>query len=611
MIGPGHPRLPALCACLLLVLACPKPPPVPHIESPAHGTFTQAASVNVSGHVTGGLGQVADVLVNGVSVLPLGPDGAFAASVALDADAIFNPIVAEVVRTNDSRVRDRITVIAGESVQDGDFSLMGVAMRLNDSGLDQVEPLVESLVDFDIAELLPVGTQVIDNECIGYDPLFGFCLGRVDVYVSSPAPGIGGFALDVDSFTNFVGGDIFIDDLRVDLFVDGVSGIAVDCGLRIDAATTSIIGDYGLSPDPVDPANIDVNQSGNVSVSFSQFDQEFTSGVCDFPLIGDLIQAIIGNVEPTVRTGLEDFLNDPDGTGPQDGPIADAIEVALAGIEIAGPIGQAIGVNLEAPLFDVFEDVQGITLDSDARITAMLPDPAAPDLLASWHVTEPFPSFGPTAPVSGLPYDLGLAISTSAFNQLLKAEIESGLLIGSITELDLGGGPIPLTGGFMAALVPQFSALDPTTPLRIDLAPTLAPIVTGADGPLGEQAEFRVSHLLVSIVTDDPTQTLLLEFAVDATLGLDVDFQNGELVFGLGTLLSQNLGVTILKNTLSADEPYLEGLLLTLLPPLFPSLADSLGTFPLPDFLGLQLDLVEVGKSGEYLSLFVNLNPVP
>jgi hypothetical protein len=44
---------------------------------------------------------------------------------------------------------------------------------------------------------------------------------------------------------------------------------------------------------------------------------------------------------------------------------------------------------------------------------------------------------------------------------------------------------------------------------------------------------------------------------------------------------------------------------------LFPSLADSLGTFPLPDFLGLQLQLVEIGKSGEFMSLFVDLVPVP
>ena len=35
------------------------------------------------------------------------------------------------------------------------------------------------------------------------------------------------------------------------------------------------------------------------------------------------------------------------------------------------------------------------------------------------------------------------------------------------------------------------------------------------------------------------------------------------------------------------------------------------GTFPLPDFLGLQLALVEIGKLGEYMSLFVNLTPAP
>jgi len=44
---------------------------------------------------------------------------------------------------------------------------------------------------------------------------------------------------------------------------------------------------------------------------------------------------------------------------------------------------------------------------------------------------------------------------------------------------------------------------------------------------------------------------------------------------------------------------------------LLPDLAGSLAGFPLPDFLGLRLDGVEVSRNGDFLSLFANLEPAP
>jgi hypothetical protein len=602
-----------LTATVLLALAtlgvpCNKPAPQVFIDSPANGLFTTAGSVVVTGHVTGTLGQIQSLTVNGVSVLPLAPDRTFTTTAVFDPGFIVYGIEAELTRITGTKDRARITVMLGESIADGDLSPMGLGMRLNDSGLDSVEPTISSLVDLDLATLLPVGTLVIDNFC-AIDSIFG-CLGRVDVKVDNPPPSISSFGIAIDSQTNFVDGDIDVNDMRIDLFVDGVSGIAPDCGLRVSAATTNIDGDYGLQPDPIDASNIDVNQNGPVTVFFNGFAQQFTWGICDFPLIGDLIQAIIGDLQPTVIDGLEDFLADPDGGGTADSPVADAVETALAGIEIAGPIGQAIGVNLEAPLFDVLEDVNGITLDSDARVTASQPDPLAPDLLASYHLDESFPSYGPNTPVGGVPYGLGLSISSSAFNQLLKAEIESGLLRSSITEIDLGTGPIPVTAGFLSLFIPQFGSLPPSTPLSIAIEPALAPVVTGNDGPFGELAEMLIPHLLIRIPNPN-SATPYVEFVLDVTVGLEIDFVGGELQFLLGTLDAGYILVAITENSINASEAQLTNVVLTVAPLLFPSLADSLGTFPLPDFLGLQLSLVEIGKLGEYMSLFVNLTPAP
>jgi hypothetical protein len=102
-----------------------------------------------------------------------------------------------------------------------------------------------------------------------------------------------------------------------------------------------------------------------------------------------------------------------------------------------------------------------------------------------------------------------------------------------------------------------------------------------------------------------------VEFVIEVTLGLEIDFVAGELQFLLGTLDTGYVLVTITENSINASETQLTNVVLTLAPMLFPSLADSLGTFPLPDFLGLQLSLVEIGKLGEYMSLFVNLTPAP
>ena len=183
---------------------------------------------------------------------------------------------------------------------------------------------------------------------------------------------------------------------------------------------------------------------------------------CD-GFFGFIVEAFIGLVisdlqNDFVRPGLEDFLNTPDAFG--NTPVAGSIESALAAVEIAGPIGAAFGVDLEAPLFTILEDPEGVTLGSDARVTSTVPDPTAPDLTASYDVSQVFPSFGATAP-NGLPYEMAVCISASAFNQLLSAEVETGLLSSTITEFDFGFGPQPITGSLQALLLPPFAALEP------------------------------------------------------------------------------------------------------------------------------------------------------
>ena len=211
-----------------------------------------------------------------------------------------------------------------------------------------------------------------------------------------------------------------------------------------------------------DPENVDVQQLGGANVIFGGFND---SNNCDGTFGGVVeffIDLFVGDIQDLMEPAFENFLNTPDGAG--NTPVAGAIETALGDIEIAGPIGESLGVVLDAPLFAVNEDADGITLGSDARILSTLGQPGCvppagtPDLAASLHVPEAFPSFGPNTP-GGVPYDLGIAIASSAFNQLLKAQIECGLLQTDLDEIEFLGTTLPLTAGLVSLLIPQFNAL--------------------------------------------------------------------------------------------------------------------------------------------------------
>jgi hypothetical protein len=579
------------------------------IDSPSHGDFLLGAAVQVDGRMINVTDQsLWAVTVNGAPVA-MQPDGSFSISTPLDTAGVFTPILAQADHLGGPVRRDRIVVHAGESRADGAYSEESVALRLDDQGLDSLENVVSDLVDLDIASLLPPGTTVINNFC-AIDSIFG-CLGRVDVQIVNPPASFSSFGLDVDSMTVFAAGDVLINNVEVFARIIG-SGIAPSCNMTLRANTVSIIGDYELEPGAVDPTAIDVNLLGSPGVSFTAFQNEFTSGLCDFPLIGDLIQLIIGDIEPTVVNGMRDFLSDPDGSGPADAPIAEGIETALADISIAGPIGQSLGAILETPLFSVDEDNDGITLGSDSSFVADCTPPAgAPDLSASYHVDEAFPTFGPLTP-GGSPFGMGMCVSTSAFNQLLKAQTECGLLLTTLTRLNLGGGSFPILSDLLALFIPEFAAFPPGTLFRIELVPTLAPIVTGEPGPSGELAELKLAHLVTQIIQEG-NDAVALGVAVDARLGLEMTFDDltGSLVFQLTPPLAGDVVAVVTEDRVGIED--LEGLETVVLPgvlaEVLPSLASSLGEFPLPTFLNLELQGVEVSAQGEFMSLFADLVP--
>ena len=578
------------------------------IDSPAHGVFSLASSVNVTGHTTGVGPAGADLTINGSPVV-LAPNGTFSSSIPLSAAQIFNPVHARLSRHFDGKTAfDRAVVIAGSSIPLGSGAPNGVGLRINDRGLDSIEPVATTLIDIDPSTFVTPGTVVLNDYC--YAPVGSICFGSVDVTISgTPPPTIGPVGIALNSQTNTVDGDITINDLRVTVNVDNASGIPIHCSLHLTVPVIQIFGDFGLSPLSPQPTKVDVNQVGAVDVVASNVSHQTDCTGLFGDLTESLIGQAIGDVGALFSDGMEGFLNEVDGNG--NTAIAGAIETSLAGVDIAGPVGQGLGIDIHAPFTSIVEDPIGITLAANFAATVASPDPRAPVFTATYHVNEAFPSFGANTPVQGLPYGLGLAISTSGFNQLLRGQIETGLLQSTLTEIDLGGGSVPLNAGLLSVAFPQFATIPPATQIAIRIAPSLAPVLTGSAGPGGELGEVRMVQVEVEFVQNAglPTEKVHLKLAVDARIGLQLAFQPGGIGFLLSTPATGDVTVALLDNPLGISEATLQAFLPSVIGSFLPDLASALQTFPLPQFIGLSLTGLEVSRNGQYYSIFADLAP--
>ena len=448
------------------------------IDSPLHGIFTTKSSVVATGHVENAVsGQV--ITVNGQT--PTINGNVWSITIPLDAGIIFNPILAQLYVPDTGYVsRDRHVVIRGQSTADGAYDRSAIALRINDTGFDKLEPIIQTMVPLDLGTLLPPGTVVSNNKTCLVDLGFLGCAGGIDRVKVNGAT-MNGFSVNIDSQSGYISVDITLYNIHVVLGLSGY-GIVPSCSFDVHAARAYVHGNYRMSPLPGDPNKIDVNQMGDVGVSFSSFDGNLVGGfTCD---IVNFVAQLFTNVETMVRDQLVGFLKDPDGSGPQDSPIAEALQDALAMLSISGLIGDSLGMELSAPFSFILMDTAGITLAADVSAVALEHPPGAPNFSASLKVPEAFPSFGNNTPVQNLSYHMAISLGTSAFNQLLKAMVEGGLLNLEITELGMGGGdPVPITSDMLAAFIPEFGDLPPDTPLKIGVIPTIAPVLTGNVGP--------------------------------------------------------------------------------------------------------------------------------
>jgi hypothetical protein len=181
----------------------------------------------------------------------------------------------------------------------------------------------------------------------------------------------------------------------------------------------------------------------------------------------------------------------------------------------------------------------------------------------------------------------------------------------SITEIDIDGdGPAPsltINSTLLSAIIPEFGQLPPATPLRVDVSPTIAPIVTGNPGPNGELTLLKIAQFDIQIVEPGP-ERVWLAGAVDLPLGMDLAFDGAGLDISITAPDGEDVTIAILSNPLGVNESDVENEILPgLIGPLVPSLAGALSGFPLPQFFGLEIQGVEVSRQGQFLSIYADL----
>ena len=573
-----------------------------------HGVYTSSATTTITGAFEVSEGDsLSTVLVNGVSATISGDT--WSASIPLDGAAILNAVDVEARFARGDVIRERRTVVYGDGTHatvlpQGTSLSNGVGLRINESSFAKLGPVIKSLTTIDTAAIAPPGTVLLDK-CITQ------IIGCV-IYAkatTATAPTIQDFDVALDAFAGNTRAVVTLHDLFLTIAVDArVFGIPTPCTMEVTADTIGIDGRYTLRPDPADPEFLDVNLVGaNPTVTTTGVSHDFTGGVCSIPVIEQIVSAVLPDVQTLMQQNLTTMLGDPDGAGAADSPVADAIESALANVHIAGPIGDALGLTLDSTLQTVNNDANGLGFQATASFTADSVVPGAPDLTHTVSWGDTLGPIGTTTP-GGQGFDVAVGASASAFNQLLAGETEKGLLNVDVTQID--GQPLTLKS--LLDLIGAGGLVTTDYPLVVELRPEVAPIVTTNGGPGGALGEMRMSGYRATVKVADPANpTTLIQLVIDFRTGVGMVFDGTGLAFTFNQPADEDFAATITANPLNLPPAVVEDVFRALSPRVFAAVGDALPSFPLPQFVGLNLNPVQIGRQGTGFVLYANLTPAP
>jgi hypothetical protein len=591
-------RLAALATLVVVLVACNG------LTVDQRGVYTNSPTQQITGTVTVAQGDsLQSVTVNGV---PATVDGnTYRVDLPLDGEKIFNEVLVEASFARGDHLRERRTVVYGDGehatiVPAGQALDDAVGLRVNERSFSKLEPVVRNLTTIDTAAIAPVGSVLLD-QCISQVVV---CTIYAKATTSGPAT-LDDFSVALDSNQDNVNALVTLTGVHVPVDVHAiVFGIPTDCDMVVDADAVHINGNYALQPDAADPRYLDVNLVGATpTVTTEGVTSDFVGGVCSIPLIEQIVDLFLPDVDEMLRTRLTMLLGDPDGTGPADSPVADAIEQALAKLNIAGPIGDSLGLTLDSTIASADEDPNGIGLRATARFTSSGVAPEAPDLSGSVGFGDVLGALPDTTP-GGQPFDVAVGASASSFNQLLAGETERGLLNVDINSLD--GQPLTLRS--LLDTIGAGGLITEDHPVVISLRPEVAPIVTTGSGPDGALGSLVFHGYRVTVrATDGQGSALMLELVLDFTTGVGLVVRDDGLAFTFDQPAPENFSSDIVQNPLGLPTDVVDAIFQQLSPQVFASVQDVLPSFPLPQFAGLDLSLVDVDRVGTGFVLFADL----
>ena len=602
--------LAVLAAVLLIAVGCDN---LDTLTSPKTGDIVSTATIPVTGHLPSSVIAGGTLTVNGNAVTVAG-NGTWSTTLPPTTNSYTTSIHVEYTDPNGAYWEQRRTIVTGPKQDKGTYAPNGVGMKFTNTGLSQIGPMIQGLAGgaFNIGPMLTSQHPLFTTSQSGINATGEATEGQLgDVAISTSATA-GGVATHITAKDLFVG---------INMTLTGL--ISTTCYLEVRVPVSTIDATFSLTPLASDLSKVDVNLLGTPTVATPVVTHQFMSGQCDpNSALGPLINAVAGPaIQGTVNSAFVSALSNQ---GTVKSPIAAAIQEALGGISIAGPVGAAVKSTLDAPFSSINTDATGIDFRSNAKFTTNIGTgegqcpavPGAPTLPATYDTPGTYPTLGTTAP-NGDPYGLGLVISASAFNQLLGSMTECGSLNSTISTLDLFGQTLPLTSTLLGAIVPAFTTgLPANTPMHIVVTPHYAPFLTANAGPNGEPGELMLADLNLNFVDARPGAInghSWLQLSVDAPLGFDLtyDAATSSLKPTLAAPPSSKVVARVQTNSIHADEAGVTAIFPVLFPSFVEPVASTFQAFPLPSFLGLNLSVDQIVRTNNYFTLYTNLDAVP
>jgi hypothetical protein len=557
------------------------------INTPTTGTITGSNSITITGQVLGDLNKASVLLVGG-QVTTFDMTGNFSKVVSLGTTV--NVVEAKVQSFSlGTENTDSVIVLKGNAWPLANRVPDGNSNRLNNSGFQGVKNLVLSELTSSFSPAAFIGTPVQGGT------ITEFSTGTISSQLFAAAPHSVVLNLDVPNF-----------HLRVSNIDSGILGIR--CNMTYDAGNVNIF--YSADLVPLPPIGNGMQANTNViTTTFSN-----TSGSLDGGFLG--LCNLAG-----LFVSVEDLLEDEFGTQIRN-ELPAGLNQTLAGINISGPIGDALNVLIDAVYNDIVEDADGITFKVNSNVTALAPAPDAP---AITHTLVPTgvgpPVLGPNVPGSSYPYDLAFCLSDGFINRFMAAFMISGNFNQNLSEIPdpLGGSPITLNTSLLSLIFadPSYHAACPGEaplfegcPVNLQLKPTVAAVARPPFPGENGDVVLIVPNYRFDAVADDGGSGVPL---VSAFLTFELPIRMG----ALGSTISPSVGelsitnFKIINNAIGADESALNAGLVALFPQAAGALGDLLGEVPLPPFEGLQLFAVGSGYNVSCTGLYLSFTPPP